>query len=296
MSTALSALEANDEWMVLDLVQKRVLTDPEMMLIGRDQAYDMRGESDEGASCPLFIHLPPWWELLEQAPVSAVSAPRTTPIDKPDVDREVLYGDALLNDLAKRILAAVESSLWRTQKAASDQRARYPFTVAVHRQWLMTGRPDLDGRKPRQLLHGAVDWIDRIIEGQQYRFGYIEQMIAIPDSVVGFDTAPMGREEMVLYFDLCRELIEAGWMWCIAQGGQQAQTGQELPRSELVAVFCARSKRLGCRARMKVARLPVFQSSAAGGTCRRGLVWPSRGWTRQRPQSMCSTAIAPFAL
>ncbi len=235
LATALSALEANDEWMVLDMVQKRVLTDPEMMLIGRDPAYDMRGSQDEGPSCPLFIHLPPWWELLEQVPVSAVSATRTTPIDKPSVDREILYGDEFLHDLSKRIMAVVQSSLWRTQKAATDERARYPFTVAVHRQWLMTGRPDLDGRKPRELLHGAVDWIDRIIEGQQRRFSYTEQMTAIPDSLVGFDTAPMGRDEMVFYFDLCRELIEAGWMWCAVQGGLQTQSGKESTRSELVA-------------------------------------------------------------
>lgn len=235
VATALSALEANSEWMVLDLVQKRVLTSPKLALLGRDPAYDMCAAGEESPSCPLFIHLPPWWELMEQVPVSAVSEPRTTPIDKPYVDRNVLYGDALLNDLAKRILAAVESSLWRTQKAATDERARYPFTVAVHRQWLMTGRPDLGGRKPRQLLHGAVDWIDKIIEGQQHRFHHTQQMIALPDSGTDFDTAPMGREEMVFYFDLCRELIDAGWMWCIAQGERQAQWGQESTRSELVA-------------------------------------------------------------
>lgn len=235
LATALSALEANDQWIVLDLVQKRVLTAPTMTLIGRDPAYDMCAAGEEQPCCPLFIHLPPWWELLEQVPVGAVSAVRTSPIDKPHVDRNVLYGDALLNDLAKRILAAVESSLWRTRKAATDERARYPFTVAVHRQWLMTGRPDLDGRKPRQLLHGAVDWSDRIIEGQQQRYNYIQQMIALPDSGIDFDTAPMGREEMVFYFDLCRELIEAGWMWCIAQGERQVQWGQESTRTALVA-------------------------------------------------------------
>ncbi|MEZ6152014.1 MAG: hypothetical protein R3C09_18070 [Pirellulaceae bacterium] len=234
-ATAFGALESRDQWIVFDLVQKRVLTAPAMSLIGRDPAYDMCAAGEDSPSCPLFIHLPPWWEMLEQVPVSAVCQPRSTPIDKPHVDRKVLYGDALLNDLAKRILAAVESSLWRTKKAATDERARYPFTVAVHRQWLMTGRPDLDGRKPRQLLHGAVDWIDRIIEGQQQRFNYTKQMIALPDSGADFDTAPMGREEMVFYFDLCRELIDAGWMWCIAQGDRHAQRGLESTLSVLVA-------------------------------------------------------------
>lgn len=27
----------------------------------------------------------------------------------------------------------------------------------------------------------------------------------------------MGREEVVMYFDLCRELINAGWRWCVDQ-------------------------------------------------------------------------------
>ncbi|MCA9180362.1 MAG: hypothetical protein KDA51_02895, partial [Planctomycetales bacterium] len=94
---------------------------------------------------------------------------------------------------------------------------------------------DLAGRMPRQLLHGAVDWSDRIIEGQQHRFHYTEQLIALPDGGADFDTAPMGREEVVFYFDLCRALIDAGWMWCIAQGERPAQWGQESTHSELVA-------------------------------------------------------------
>jgi hypothetical protein len=235
MATALSALQANAEWLVLDLVQKRVLTDPEFMLMGRDQAYNMRNKQNKEQSCPLFIHLPPWWELLEQVPVSAVSEPRRTPIDKPCVQRTILYGDALLNDLAKRILAAAHGSLWREKKAATDAQARYPFTVAVHRQWLMTGRPDLDGRTPRQMLHGALDWIDRILEGQRRRYSSMQQMIALPDSLVDFDTAPMGRDELVFYFDLCRELIEAGWMWCIVDAERHAQLGHEAARADLVA-------------------------------------------------------------
>ncbi|MEO8271481.1 MAG: hypothetical protein ABI557_17290, partial [Aureliella sp.] len=234
-ATAHCALEDNDKWMVLDLVQKRVLTSPALALIGRDPAFDMCGATEGQPSCPLFIHLPPWWEMLEQVSVSMMGAPRTTPLVRPHVNRNVLYGDALLNDLAKRILAAVESSRWRTQKAATDGRARYSFTVDVHRQWLMTGRPDLDGRMPRQLLHGAVDWIDKIIEGQQQRHHYIQQMIALPDNGVDFDTAPVGREEMVFYFDLCRELIEAGWMWCIAQGERQGQRSHESTSAALVA-------------------------------------------------------------
>ena len=39
-------------------------------------------------------------------------------------------------------------------------------------------------------------------------------MIASPTEVSDFDVAPMGREEICVYFDLCRELIVAGWDWC----------------------------------------------------------------------------------
>lgn len=87
--------------------------------------------------------------------------------------------------------------------------ALHALTVAVHRDWLMTPREELNGRCPRDLLHGARDWSDAIVWGQRQRFEDSAPMTAAPDDVVGFADAPMGSEEKVIYFDLCREVIDS---------------------------------------------------------------------------------------
>ncbi len=77
--------------------------------------------------------------------------------------------------------------------------------MEIHRDWLMTARDDLDGRRPRDLLHGAHRWSDSIVWGQRMRFEDGSPIVAAPDDVVGYVDAPMGSQEMYLYFDLCRE-------------------------------------------------------------------------------------------
>jgi len=60
-------------------------------------------------------------------------------------------------------------------------------------------------------------------------------LVAAPDDVAGYATAPMGLEEMVIYFDLCREIIQAAWFWC---GGDDARSRIEAGedcRAELIA-------------------------------------------------------------
>jgi hypothetical protein len=119
-----------------------------------------------------------------------------------------------LFDLASRIVKIVQSEAWRSSDVADNQNMRYAFTKQVHRDWLMTPREDLGGRIPRELLHGAKEWSDKVTWGQRLRFEDGAPMTAVPDDVAGYDTAPMGSQEMVLYFDLSRELIGAGWFWC----------------------------------------------------------------------------------
>jgi hypothetical protein len=81
----------------------------------------------------------------------------------------------------------------------------------------MTPRADLGGRIPRQLLHGAHSWLERVTQGQQRRLLAGAEMVALPTSLTGYAEAPLGSEEVIIYFDLCRELIEQGWRWCLEQ-------------------------------------------------------------------------------
>jgi len=214
-ATARGALDQHDAWVVIDLIKKRITTGRDFDPIGRDQAFAMVVDENGKQHCPLSVHLPPWWEIHEQTDPSAIDQDRESPLAVPQVNREVLFGEAMIDDLARRILDVVKTEQWITSGAAENERSRYDFTIQVHRDWLMTPRQDLGGQMPRQMLHGAHQWIDRLVWAQRIRFEDGGEIVAAPTSVSGYDDAPMGSEEMVMYFDLCRELISAGWQWCI---------------------------------------------------------------------------------
>lgn len=235
-AAARGALDQHESWVVIDLVRRRIITGPDMETIGRDQAFAMVVEESGQQHWPLSVHLPPWWELFEQTDPDAMDKVRETPLSIPRVNREVLFGAAMIEDLAKRILDIVESDEWRSKGASEQVSERYDFTVRVHRDWLMTPRQDLSGLMPRQMLHGAVTWLDHVTWAQRLRFEDQGQIVALSTSASGYDEAPMGREEVVMYYDLCRELIGAGWEWCVAQGiGLQDVAGRLRREHELVA-------------------------------------------------------------
>ncbi|KAA1260711.1 hypothetical protein LF1_32520 [Rubripirellula obstinata] len=231
---AMNRLLSAEAFVVVDFCDKRVLIGGDFMPVGRDAAFAMSKDESGKQHCPLSVHLPPWWELREGVSPDAVNDPRQTPINKPYVDREVLFGDALLADIAARVLQTVQTDAWKESEASGEQQARYPFTISVHRDWLMTPREDLDGRTPRELLHGAQDWSDQVTWGQRMRFEDGGPMVAAPDDWDGFETAPMGSQEMILYFDLCRELIGAAWFWCESEQGTSTRANRDDAANELV--------------------------------------------------------------
>lgn len=214
-ATACGALDEHDSWVVIDMFKKRIITGRDFEPVGRDEAFAMVVDERGKQHCPLSVHLPPWWELHDRADASAINQDREAPLAVPRVNREVLFGDALIDELAARILDVVESERWISSGASEIERSRYDFTIRVHRDWLMTPRQDLGGLMPRQMLHGAQQWIDRLIWAQRIRFDDGAEIVAVPTSVSGRDDDPMGSEEVVMYFDLCRELIGEGWQWCI---------------------------------------------------------------------------------
>ncbi len=214
-----AAIENSQDWLLLDLVDKRVFTGRNLQRLSHNATLAMVVDERGRQHCPLPIHLPPWWELHEQVDASRIDQPRRSEIEIPYTNRPLLFGTPMIDDLAARIWAVVGQH--RIPIDHGNEReldnAWYALTVEVHRDWLMTPRADLEGRPPRDLLHGAHGWSDSIVWGQRQRFEDGAPMIAAPAEVVGYDDAPMGREEMIIYFDLCRELIDAGWQWCRQQ-------------------------------------------------------------------------------
>ena len=214
---AATVIATAESWVAIDFRDQRLLSGGKFMPVGRDATFAMVVDETGRQHCPLSIHLPPWWELREGVAPELVNRPRQSPIQKPHVDRDVLYGDALLSSIAAGALKAVDSESFRQSNAETDGQARYEFTLDIHRDWLMTPREDLGGRMPRELLHGALEWSGKVTWGQRLRFDDGAPMVALPDDWTDHKVAPMGSQEMCLYFDLCRELIGASWSWCASE-------------------------------------------------------------------------------
>lgn len=209
-----ATLSHADAWVVIDFNHRRILAGGSFPELKRDIAFKISDDENNERACSVSIHLPPWWELHENAAITSVNQPRVSPITKPLVSREILYGEPFLVDIASRIIEIATSDARKKCRKFLGKRTVAPVTIAAHRDWLMTPREDLDGRMPRQLLHVAMGWADSVVCGQRLRCEDGVPLVAVPDDWEGFDTAPMGSQEVCMYFDLCRDLIESGWHWC----------------------------------------------------------------------------------
>lgn len=231
---AFAAQESSELWVVIDFVDKRVFTSEKFTPLERHAVFAMHTDDNGDQHWPLSIHLPPWWELHAGSANQAARLPRQTPIDKPFVNRAVLYGEPLLKFIAEETIAAVASNSWRTSGAQADGQARYPFTLEVHRNWLMRPRPDLDGKYPRQVLHGAIHWNERVTWGQRLRYDDDGPMIAAPNDWPGYENAPVGSQEICVYFDMCRALIGASWEWLVMNQTEPDRQPSENTQQELI--------------------------------------------------------------
>lgn len=213
----LEHLRQCEEWIVVDFNRRRLLTSPSMKLGNRNCAFDLYAESDRSKRWPLSIHLPPWWELHDSIRVSALASRLQKPRPAsermvPLTNRKLLYGEALTSFIASRIVEASKLPNVREQ-LLSPKPNLYSQTVEIHRDWLMTNRSDLQGKCPRQLLHGGQEWIEKLVHGQTMRAMAGCPLVAAPVDVISYESAPFGLEELVIYYHLCRELIERGWRW-----------------------------------------------------------------------------------
>lgn len=252
--SAIETLRLADGWIVIDFPTKRIFTGGNAMEIGRDARFIMQDDEADKQRFPLNIHLPPWWEINESAEIEEVNQPRLSPIPKPHVDRDVLFGDSLLRHIAERVLTATARDDWKNGDEREQSRAIYAVKLDIHREWLMTPRDDLGGRIPRQLLHGAMEWSDYVTGGQRQRFEAGFDLIAAPDDWPEFATAPMGSQEMYIYFSFCRELLDAAWDWCMRDKTEQAGDGRHSSLSQLTS-FLNEAKDLW------------LNSSYEGGSC-----------------------------
>ncbi|MEQ9410703.1 MAG: hypothetical protein RIK87_23535 [Fuerstiella sp.] len=205
-------LAGSAAWFVVDLVNRRLLTGgdlPTLQLRGGPVCQD-----DPDAHVTV---LPPWWELCQHVSPVTLFDPRQTPLRIPDPRRDVLWGPAMTDFFAGQMLAAIRAGrTWIGRDRDGQPCGSHDLTVELHRDWLMTPHEALDGGIPRDCLHGGKEWIEDLARGQEFRICQREASIPIPTELSTFENAAMGSNEVITYFDACRETLHAGWRWLLA--------------------------------------------------------------------------------
>jgi hypothetical protein len=216
LSQGVNRLNSAPAWLVIDLVQRRVLTGGEFPLLRlRRDPID-----DTGPRAQTTV-LPPWWELHQRTTVSAVLSPRQTQLAVGHPRRDVLWGSAMTTFFARRMVELIHSGeSWIDSDWEGEPCGNRKLTVSVHRDWLMTPHPRLSGGIPRDCLHIAKDWISDLVDGQTFRVYRDEAPVPISEELSNFESAAMGRHEVIMYFEACREALAAGWSWLLEDPGR----------------------------------------------------------------------------
>lgn len=216
--------------LLIDLACLRIVATGGAELPQNKKGYQCDDVDDEGErqlSGVVWINHPPEWEcaVADDWQTLRPLPPLCEPLDP----RGVLYGRTLADGIAQRALAIAgqeplpaERVSWNTldldgpnrksqQKMAAQWHA---LTLRVHADWLLTPRDDLDGNPPRHFLHQGRDWVEMEMQFREFHWS---QMRAAPRSLDrdthAYRYGPFGRHEVVVYFGLCREVIDAAWDW-----------------------------------------------------------------------------------
>lgn len=211
------ALEGARAWFAIDLHSKRVFSGgafPIFRLRHQPPSTDPDGPPEQ------VTVLPPWWQLHQRCQPRTIWEPRDAPIQKSSPHREILWGRPLTDFLAVRLIDEIQQAQnddqdWQADDWGGGKTLRHDLVVAVHRDWLMTPRDDLQGECPRDCLHRGPSWIDDVVSGQEFRVHQGEEPIPISIELTTYADAPMGSHEILMYFDACRDSILAAGQWLI---------------------------------------------------------------------------------
>lgn len=135
--------------------------------------------------------------------------------------RAVLYGRPLLNFIARETFAAFASRMdqgaLRTEQRASSHRQDneepvYDTLKQIHACWLLTPRGDLGGTCPRDVGFERRDHLNRDMQNQCERWSLLEECPpGLDPSSMAFRYGRFGTHELVLYYNLIRELLWSCW-------------------------------------------------------------------------------------
>ncbi len=237
---------AGEPWVLIDMDKLEIVGGNGFELPQNNSFYEVaslmeaegRGdESDERATkrC-VHINLAPYWQLINVCDATTAPANKKYEAgtqgasqqetgeegkevtDKRPAVRAVLFGRALVEFVAHHALGTVRGWLSkrkrnrrRSMKSLRDRRHR--AIVAIHRDWLMSPREDLNGSTPRKFLHGVDAWIEAEMNARSRewsRTGKAPPPVERDTHLYQFGA--IGPWERMVYFDLVRDVIRKAFL------------------------------------------------------------------------------------
>lgn len=214
------------DWLLIDLACLRIESSVENWISMEPNSVS-RDDHPMSSDCPMvWINIPPAWTIAN-SPDTPICL-RELPVPPEPIDfRGVLYGRAMAENFARQIVerssqGQLPAEYWPREELYSivdrDDPRRivsnrwYELTIQIHAAWLMTERKDLDGQCPRAFLHRHRDWAEREEHNRTLEWSRNRRPPRPLDRHTHtYRYGPMNRDEVVIYFDLCREVLQYGW-------------------------------------------------------------------------------------
>lgn len=228
LEEVIQSLRDRNHWIAVDLQQCKVVSGPSSPYLYRN------GEGSKNVPQEsIYLNVAPWWVLQRDVAPNQILDCRTEPPIRVLPHRTGLWGDECIRFFASEMARFVREGIEWTKTTKKGICVGKPeLTVEIHRKWLMTPCPAFDDRTPREDLHIAKNWISDLSTNQRYRMEHGLRPVPLPREFSGYETAPMGSHEVILYFEACRTLLASGWFWLIQNPQYQSAADLELRLKE----------------------------------------------------------------
>ncbi len=158
--------------------------------------------------------LPDDWLFLSciQQYKGARSFRRRERLSIPPIDtRAILYDSPLLEFIATNVqlISACRDVIVDEEPSAQGRPGLSPIG-AIHAQWLLTPRADLQGRAPRDVMLAKQDFIDSDLQSRAFQWDFqLEGPPGLSRDSFAYRFAGFGTHEWIVYYELVRFLLES---------------------------------------------------------------------------------------
>ena len=204
----------------IDLVRRRVAC-RSTALAGRLRSGQVPfSDGDRSTHITVRYHLPEGWRVDVEGESPSTVEPDGRSMESPQLPgnaREVLYGSPLLQYLIRQV-----ERLWHQalRERGSDDDSRPLLTRleledalrSIHIGWLCRPLTELQGRSPREILLAKHEFLSQDMSDREDQWSQLDEPPPpLSPTCHAFLHGGFGTHEIVLYYELIRELLYEAW-------------------------------------------------------------------------------------